>query len=134
MTCRSNCRDHSATPIWAAFLVLAFGATCAAREPWRDGMQNAELAQAQSEPFPSPQNGPEQTNMNPPPLTAKQQREILKAKYEKMKQEASELAVLAKSLQQDLEKSNSDVLSLKVIDKADKIEKLAKRIKSEAVQ
>jgi hypothetical protein len=72
--------------------------------------------------------------MSPPGLTPKQQRELLKSRYEKLKQEATHLADLAKSLQQDLDKSNSDVLSLGVVDKADKIEKLAKRIKSEAVQ
>ena len=72
--------------------------------------------------------------MSPPALTPKQQRELLKSRYEKLKQEATQLADLAKSLQQDLDKSNSDVLSLSVVDKADKIEKLAKKIKSEAVQ
>lgn len=71
---------------------------------------------------------------NPSPLTPKQQREILKANYAKMKQDADELATLAKSLQEDLNKSNANVLSLDVVDKADKIEKLAKKIKSSALQ
>lgn len=71
---------------------------------------------------------------NPSPLTPKQQRAVLKANYAKMKQNADELAALAKSLQEDLNKSNENVLSLDVVDKADKIEKLAKKIKSAALQ
>ena len=43
-----------------------------------------------------------------------------------MKRQANELARRAKSLQDDLDKSNQNVLSLGVIDKAQRIEKLAK--------
>ena len=66
------------------------------------------------------------------PLTPKQKQELLKSKFEKMKHDADDLAALAKSLQQDVGKSSQNVLSLKVLDQADKIEKLARRIKSEA--
>lgn len=66
------------------------------------------------------------------PLTPKQQRELMKSNFERMKRDADELAGLAKSLQQDLDKSNQNVLSLKVLDRAEKIEKLAKKIKTEA--
>jgi uncharacterized membrane protein YcaP (DUF421 family) len=66
------------------------------------------------------------------PLTPKQQRELMKSNFEKMKRDADELAELAKSLQQDLDKSNQNVLSLKVLDRAEKIEKLARKIKNEA--
>ena len=66
------------------------------------------------------------------PLTPKQRQELLKSKFEKMKHDADDLAALAKSLQQDVGKSSENVLSLKVLDRADKIEKLARRIKSEA--
>lgn len=72
--------------------------------------------------------------MTPAPLTPKQQRAILKSNYEKMKGEADELASLAKALQDELNKSNQEILSLHVVDRADKIEKLAKKIKSEAVR
>jgi hypothetical protein len=77
---------------------------------------------------------PPQPETEPTPLTPKQQRAILKSNFDKMKQEADELADLAKSLQQDLNQSNQNVLSLKVVGKADKIEKLAKKIKSQAVE
>lgn len=65
-------------------------------------------------------------------LSQKQKRDILKANFEKMKRDADELADLAKSLQEDLNKSNANVLSLGIVEKAEKIEKLAKKIKSTA--
>lgn len=68
----------------------------------------------------------------PAEITAKQKRDLLKQNLEKMKQDAEELAALAKALEEELGKSNANVLSLKVVEKAEKIEKLAKRIKSTA--
>ena len=67
-----------------------------------------------------------------PELSKKQKRDLLKSNFEKLRDDADELADLAKSLQDDLDKSNENVLSLKVVDKAEKIEKLAKKIKGEA--
>ncbi len=67
-----------------------------------------------------------------PPLSKKQKKDLLKDNFEKMKRDADELAELAKSLQEDLDKSNENVLSLRVVDRAEKIEKLAKRIKGMA--
>ena len=68
----------------------------------------------------------------PPGMIKKQKKELLKQNFEKMKSEADELVELSKSLQSDLNKSNENVLSLKVVDQAEKIEKLAKRIKETA--
>jgi hypothetical protein len=68
----------------------------------------------------------------PVPLSKRQKKDLLKDNFEKMKRDADELADLAKSLQDDLNKSNENVLSLRVVDKADKIEKLAKKIKGVA--
>ncbi len=65
-------------------------------------------------------------------ITPKQQRDLLKHKFEKMKRDAEELAELAKSLQEDLEASNENILSLEVVEKAKKIEKLSKKIKNAA--
>ena len=75
-----------------------------------------------------------QPNMESPtiPLSDKQKREILKANFDKMKRDAKELVDLAKDLQEQLDKSNENVLSLVIVDKADKIEKLARKIKSTA--
>jgi hypothetical protein len=65
-------------------------------------------------------------------LARKQRKGLLKHNFEKMKRDAEDLATLAKALQDDLAKSNENVLSLTVVDKAEKIEKLAKRIKNTA--
>ena len=66
------------------------------------------------------------------PLSDKQKRELLKANFDTMKRDAKELADLAKNLQDQLDKSNENVLSLGIVEKADKIEKLARKIKSTA--
>jgi hypothetical protein len=66
------------------------------------------------------------------PLSEKQKNDLLKANFEKMKRDAGELADLAKALQEELNKSNENILSLNIVDKADKIEKLAKKIKVNA--
>jgi hypothetical protein len=65
-------------------------------------------------------------------LSGKQKRDLLKANFEKMKRDAGELADLAKAMQEELNKSNENILSLDIVDKADKIEKLAKKIKGTA--
>ncbi len=65
-------------------------------------------------------------------LSDKQKRDILKSNFEKTKHDVDQLVDLTKQLQGELEKSNENVLSLGVIDKVDKIEKLAKKIKSSA--
>lgn len=54
---------------------------------------------------------------------------ILKAKFEEAKRNADTLAELAQSLKSDLDKGNENVVSLLVVKKAEKIEKLAEKIK-----
>ena len=66
------------------------------------------------------------------PMSAKQKRDLMKANFEKMKRDAEELASLAKSLHDELDKSNVYVLSLDVVGKAEKIERLARKIKTTA--
>jgi hypothetical protein len=73
---------------------------------------------------------PDQTSL--PPLAPEQKRNILKSNFEKMKRDANELADLAKALQEELNKSNENILSWDIIDKADRIGKLAKKIKGSA--
>jgi hypothetical protein len=82
-----------------------------------------------SEAVPRAQSNQELT---PLPLSEKQKRELMKANFEKMKRDAGELADLAKALQQELNKSNENILSVDIVEKADKIEKLARKIKGAA--
>ena len=79
-----------------------------------------------------PESQPAEETALPPALTRKQKKELLKQNFEKMKRDADELATLAKALQEELAKSNENVLSFQVVTRAEKIEKLAKRIKSTA--
>ncbi len=98
------------------------------------GMLVVPCAPAQEPAGPSIAQGPPVTvQEGPRPLiTPKQKRDLLKDQFQKMKKQAAELSDLAQSLQNDLDKSNENVMSLKVIEKAEKIEKLSKKIKEEA--
>jgi len=85
---------------------------------------------------PTPAAAPQDVNPVPqdsgPQLTPKQRREIQKTNFEKTKQDTDDLAALVKALQEDLDKSNEHVFSLRILEKTEKIEKLAKKIKDEA--
>ncbi len=81
--------------------------------------------------------GPPSTAQENPPapdtrILRKQRRELLKTNLDKMKSDAEQMADLVKSLQEDLGKANQNVLSLTVVQKAEKIEKLARKIKETA--
>lgn len=93
-----------------------------------------QLAYAAENPEPAPQQ-PQVTppDLSPPsPLSHKQKKELLKSNIEKMKRDADELVALSKSLQEEVNGSNENVLSSKIVDTAEKIEKLAKRIRATA--
>jgi hypothetical protein len=64
-------------------------------------------------------------------LTPKQKSKLMKSQFEKIKGHADELVSLSKSLQDDVNNSNENVFPLGVIGKAEKIEKLAKKIRQE---
>jgi len=108
--------------------------TPARRAPELPNAPSAPAADT-SLPAPAPQlreSQPAEETALSPALTRKQKKELLKQNFEKMKRDADELATLAKALQEELAKSNENVLSFQVVTKAEKIEKLAKRIKSTA--
>src|SRR5208282_2117164 len=71
------------------------------------------------------------SNVLPPPMSAKQKQSIMQANFEKSKSDAAELAAMAKRLREELDKPNADVLSFQVMNRIDKIEKLAKKIRDE---
>ena len=63
------------------------------------------------------------------PSGKSQRQEILKAEHAKSKAEAAELVTLAEELKEELDKSEHQVLNVKLVKKAEDIEKLARRIK-----
>ena len=74
-------------------------------------------------------------NDTPPgtdPLRARQQGELRKLRFETMKSDVRQLADLTKSLQEEIEKSNQNVLAAGITEKARKIQKLAGKIRNES--
>lgn len=66
-----------------------------------------------------------------PPLTNKQKKSIMTSNFEKSKRDAAELAVLASQLREELNKPNVNTLSLESVNRIERIEKLAKKIRDE---
>ena len=120
LSCKSwTCRTVA---LFCLFLGAA-GGTLSGPPPQKPGSKRASsLLQEMPPAEPEPPQG----------LSQKQKRDLLKANFEQMKRDADALAALAKSLQEDLAKSNENVLSLHVVEKAEKIERLAKKIKGTA--
>jgi len=56
----------------------------------------------------------------------------MKSNFEKVKNDAAQLASMANELRGELNKTSVDILSMDVIHRAEKIEKLARKIKEEA--
>lgn len=65
-------------------------------------------------------------------MPRKRRQELLKFKLENMRKDATEMPKLANSIQEDLEKTTENELPLRVVTKAEQVEKLAKRIKNTA--
>lgn len=130
-------RGHVEFSLYTGILILLLTASSGAAAPGSPGQFNAGPNPMHQSPRPMlPENVEPQPDVPPlsPAANVKRQRDLLKSNYEKLKQEADELAGLAKSLQDDLDTSNPDVLSLKVVQKAEKIEKLAKKIRGSTVE
>ena len=70
-------------------------------------------------------------NTDPQSMSAKQKLSIMHANFAKSKNDAAELATLANELRAELDKPNVNVLSPQVMNRAEKIEKLAKKIREE---
>ncbi|MGH9451818.1 MAG: hypothetical protein ACRD11_14980 [Terriglobia bacterium] len=66
------------------------------------------------------------------PLTLKQKSAIVNANFRSTKHDVEKLSKLVQTLDDELKKSNPDVLSLSIVKQTDKIAKLARKIKNEA--
>jgi len=104
------------------------------------------LAFAQSQQFPAPQattdshsshRGLAVADVDPLPVRAdgqlshEQKLRIMRANFATSKNDAAELAALAKELRAELDKPNTDVLSAEISNRVEKIQKLAKKIREE---
>jgi hypothetical protein len=67
----------------------------------------------------------------PPPLSVEQKQSIMRANFERSKSDAEELAELARGLREFLDKPSNNAPTAEIIARAEKIEKLAKKIRDE---
>jgi hypothetical protein len=119
----------------AAGLALALAAWMAPKNGAAGPAAGSAYAQTTPPPplMQPPDPGDPFPQMNvPESVREKQRRELRKYRFKKMQEHGEELAKLAKSLQEDLDNSNENILSLQIVDKAQRIEKLAKQIQNEA--
>lgn len=65
------------------------------------------------------------------PMSAKQKQSILQLNFQKSKSDAVALAALAKELREELDKPTANGASVEVTSRAERIEKLAKKIREE---
>ena len=77
-------------------------------------------------------SSPSAMNDQAPQSMPKEKEEPKKSKLEKTRTDAAELSALADQLRDELKNMNVNVLPLDVLEKAQKLEKLAKKIKGEA--
>lgn len=66
------------------------------------------------------------------PLTIKQKDAIVKSNFKTTQHDVDKLSKLVQMLETEMKKSNPNVLSVSIVRQANKIEKLAKKIKDEA--
>lgn len=66
------------------------------------------------------------------PLTIKQKDAIVKSNFKTTQHDVDKLSKLVQMLDTEMKKSNPNVLSVSIVRQANKIEKLAKKIKDEA--
>ncbi len=86
----------------------------------------AQFRRSGRRPFPPPL--PEISNL--PTLQQQLHRRRLKASYEQVVKEVEQLFELSAALKEEISKANEDVLSVAGIQKAEQIEKLAKKIRN----
>jgi hypothetical protein len=117
--------------ILLSFLICCFLVASFIRPSWGAPGQINPLQQNMQHAPRLPDNDTDQKIPETEP-TARQKQNLLKSNFEKTKDDATELADMAKGLRDELNKTSVNVLSLDVIHRAEKIEKLARKIKEEA--
>jgi hypothetical protein len=108
------------------------GVACLA-PPLTLAQQPGQLAQAHSQRALSgiPDNDPTPRNEALQALSDKQKHAIVHANLERAKSDAAELAAMAKEVCAELEKPNVTARSVEVVERLEKIDKLAKKIRDE---
>ena len=113
----------------ALLLVLLF--TVAWFAPYPAAAQNQhgnQTAVPRSQPSLPPDS---EVSVRTDSLNPHQKLSIMQLNFDRAKNDAVELATLAKELREELNKPKTDALSPEVVSRAEKIEKLAKKIREE---
>ncbi|HLI34425.1 MAG TPA: hypothetical protein VKW70_05225 [Terriglobia bacterium] len=123
---------------WASILILILGAAPLAAQSQSPrppgpptGFQIPGITSPQPGSIPT-LNLPSPSTDIGKPLSQKQKTDIVRANFQRTKKDIAKLSKLVQSLQDEIDKTNPNVLSLSIVNKATRIEKLAKRIKDEA--
>ncbi len=128
---------------WRALGLIAVGLLAGNFAILAAAQQNNRVAEGEAaavgQPVPGPTSRPRLPGVdsNGQPATqisapSRQQLELRKLRFEKMKEDARQLAEMARTLDEAIEKSNPDILSTTVTEQARKIQKLAGKIRSES--
>ncbi len=112
----------------AAWLVAAQQETSPGQQPGFPGRQPGIPGGSRTGPI-QPMIPPIGTGRS---MSRKQKDAIVNENFEQTKKDVSQLSKLVQTLQQQVNKSRPDVLSLQIVRQAKKIEKLAKKIGGEA--
>ncbi len=86
-------------------------------------------AQQAPPPFPNPHIPHGSEPSGPPPMSPRQVTKYNKQRYTQLQRDSDELLQLATQLKQEVDKANSNTLSVDVIKKTEQIEKLAKSVR-----
>ena len=71
---------------------------------------------------------PSESEPASPPAPPSVNRKMLRASYEQLQKDVDRLAELANSLKEEITKSNEDIMPVSSLQKAEEIEKLAKKV------
>lgn len=93
-------------------------------------MVEGGVAQWRRSPFPSVRSADQSPIITLPPNGPSRSREFLRDSFKKTQKDTEDLYVLASELKEEMDHTTEDVLSIKVMKKAEEIEKLAEKIKN----
>jgi hypothetical protein len=130
--------------VWISSLILAgiaFAVQCPLFPAGRPGGQFPQRPQLPSTLPGAPSTAPGQPSvLNPtispsisigPPLNHRQKDALIRDNFRRTRADVAKLSNLVRALQQAINKSNANILSVSIVKQASKVEKLAKRIKAE---
>ncbi|HTV56036.1 MAG TPA: hypothetical protein VMI06_14125 [Terriglobia bacterium] len=132
------CRVRISSLILASVLMAASGSVFPAGQPGGQFPQRAQSPSNLPGAIPPTPGEPSvlSRSVSPaistgPPLNHRQKDALVRDNFKKTRDDVAKLSKLVRSLQQAINRSNANILSVSIVKQANRIEKLAKRIKAE---